>query len=260
MSKLNINKIGIVSRDYRNREKNGHRDFSYAFKSILTTLDEQACDSVLFSLYTIDKRTSFNVENILKELNIKNIRTIFLEEFKDDEERIRLENVIYYQDKDQWREQRLTQKFARGNELTKKRIEDFRKEVKEKRLFGNFAILLCGESNIVIYNKNEKKIRDPHSYSPLLDKDIKVILNPIHDKMTRYEMKLKRKYLSKQKRWVVSIWNRGKSDKNGKVKMDHKNPHGWDIYYDGMEKELKPINHNVDNQGDIQIAIVNLYS
>ena len=60
---------------------------------------------------------------------------------------IHLEYVIYYQEKGQWREQRLTQKFARGPELTKKHIEDFRKEVKEKRLFGNFAILLCGESN-----------------------------------------------------------------------------------------------------------------
>ena len=126
MSKLNINKIGIVSRDYRNREKNGHRDFSYAFKSILTTLDEQACDSVLFSLYTINKRTSFNVESILKELKIKNIRTIFLEEFKDSEERIPLENVIYYQEKGQWREQRLTQKFAKGG-VKNKVAESFKK-------------------------------------------------------------------------------------------------------------------------------------
>ena len=259
MSKLNINKIGIVSRDYRNREKNGHRDFSYAFKSILTTLDKQECDSVLFSLYTINKRTSFSVESILEELNFENIRTIFLEEFKDSEERVPVKNLIYYQDKDKWREQRLTQKFARANELTKKRIEDFRKEVKEKRIFGNFAVLLCGETNIVNYKMAIKKIEDQHKFSKILDKDIKVILNPIHDRMTRFEMKLKRKYLSKHKRWVISVWNKGKSDKNGKVNMNHKNPHGWDIYYDGMEKELKPINHNVDNQGDIQIGIVNLY-
>ena len=255
MSKLNINKIGIVSRDYRNREKNGHRDFSYAFKSILTTLDEQACDSVLFSLYTIDKRTSFNVENTLKELKIKNIRTIFLEEFKDSEERVPVENVIYYQDKDKWREQRLTQEFARANELTKKRIEDFRKEVKEKRIFGNFAVLLCGETNIVKYKKDDKKIGDPHNYLPLLNKEIEVILNPIHDRMTRYEMKLKREYLSKNQRLVVSVWNKGRSDKNGKVK-NYKTP-DWTVFYNGMEKELKPLNHNVDNQADIQIGIVN---
>ena len=257
MSKLNINKIGIVSRDYRNREKNGHRDFSYAFKSILTTLDEQACDSVLFSLYTIDNRTSFNVQNILEELNFENIRTIFLEEFKDSEERIPLENVIYYQDKDKWREQRLTQKFARANELTKKRIEDFRKEVKEKRIFGNFAVLLCGETNIVKYNKDDKKIGDPHNYLPLLNEEIEVILNPIHDRMTRYEMKLKREYLSKNQRLVVSVWNKGRSDKNGKVK-NYKTP-DWTVFYNGMEKELKPLNHNVDNQADIQIGIINLY-
>jgi len=85
-----------------------------------------------------------------------------------------------------------------------------------------------------------------------------VILNPIHDKMTRYEMKLKRKYLSKQKRWVISIWNKGRSDRSGMVKMDHKNPHGWDIYYDGIVRELKPINHSVDNQVDIEIGIINL--
>ena len=125
--------------------------------------------------------TSFNVQNILEELNFENIRTIFLEEFKDSEERVPLENVIYYQDKDKWREQRLTQKFARTNELTKKRIEDFRKEVKEKRIFGNFAVLLCGETNIVKYNKDDKKIGDPHNYLPLLNEEIEVILNPIHD-------------------------------------------------------------------------------
>lgn len=257
MSKLNINKIGIVSRDYRNREKNGHRDFSYAFKSILTTLDEQACDSVLFSLYTIDNRTSFNVQNILEELNFENIRTIFLEEFKDSEERVPLENVIYYQDKDKWREQRLTQNFARANELTKKRIEDFRKEVKEKRIFGNFAVLLCGETNIVKYNKDDKKIGDPHNYLPLLNEEIKVILNPIHDRMIRPEMKPKREYLSKNQRLVVSVWNKGRSDKNGKVK-NYKTP-DWTVFYNGMEKELKPLNHNVDNQADIQIGIINLY-
>jgi hypothetical protein len=257
MSKLNINKIGIVSRDYRNREKNGHRDFSYAFKSILTALDEQACDSVLFSLYTINKRTSFNVQNILEELNFENIKTIFLEEFKDSEERVPVENVIYYQDKDKWREQRLTQNFARANELTKKRIEDFRKEVKEKRIFGNFAVLLCGETNIVKYNKDDKKIGDPHNYLPLLNEEIKVILNPIHDRMIRPEMKPKREYLSKNQRLVVSVWNKGRSDKNGKVK-NYKTP-DWTVFYNGMEKELKPLNHNVDNQADIQIGIINLY-
>ena len=253
MSKLNINKIGIASRDYRKREKNGHRDFSYAFKGILTTLDEQACDSVLFSLYTIDKRTSFSAKNILENLSLKNIKTIFLEEFEDSKERIHLDYVIYYKEKGQWSEQRLTQKFARGLDLTKKQlVKDFIKEVKDKRIFRNFAILLCGESNIVKSNE------DPHNFLPLLDKDINVILNPIHDKMTRYEMKLKRKYLSKQKRWVISIWNKGRSDRNGMVKMDHKNPHGWDIYYDGIARELKPINHSVDNQVDIEIGIINL--
>ena len=136
-------------------------------------------------------------------------------------------------------------------ELGRSQIEDFRKEVKEKRIFGNFAVLLCGETNIVKYNKDDKKIGDPDNYLPLLNDEIKVILNPIHDRMIRPEMKPKRKYLSKNQRLVVSVWNKGRSDKNGKVK-NYKTP-DWTVFYNGMEKELKPLNHNVDNQGKLHL-------
>ena len=111
---------------------------------------------------------------------------------------IHLEYVIYYQEKGQWREQRLTQKFARGGGKNKV-AESFKKEVQEERLFGNFTVLLCGETNILNYKMATKKIEDQYKFSKILDKDIRVILNPIHDKMSRHEMKLQRKYLSKHK-------------------------------------------------------------
>ena len=256
--KININKIGIISRDYRKREENGFRDFSHAFESILTTLDEQACDSVLFSLYTLEKRPSFDVLQILKRLNIESIKAVFIEEFKDDgEKRTPIEYVIYLKGKHEWREQRLAQNFARAKEMKKTVVESFKKEVEEQRLFGNFTVLICGESNIVKYKMATKNIEDPHQYRASLNRDIKVILNPIHDRMTRHEMKLKREYLSRHNRWVLSVWNKGRSDKNGKVK-NYRTP-DWTVFCNGEERELKPIQCNVSSQADIQIGIIYLH-
>ena len=58
-----------------------------------------------------------------------------------------------------------------------KKAELFKKQVLEDRLFGNFTILLCGETNIVSrkgkrVRKDLMKIKDPHKYRALLDKDI----------------------------------------------------------------------------------------
>ena len=62
---------------------------------------------------------------------------------------------------------------------------------------------------------------------------------------------------AKPEDYLGSVWNKGRSDKNGKVK-NYKTP-DWTVFYNGMEKELKPLNHNLDNQADIQIGIINLY-
>ena len=129
-------------------------------------------------------------------------------------------------------------------------------EVKEQRLLGNCTILLCGESNIVKYSKASKKIEDKFNFLEVLNKDIKIILNPIHDRMTRFEMKLKRQFLSQNKRWVVSVWNKGKLDKNGNMR-DGKKP-AWTIYYDGKEKDIKPIVCDIPNKVNIEIGILDL--
>jgi len=45
--RINVAKIGIVSRDYRHKYENGFRDFSEAFNEILKRLDDAGCDTVL---------------------------------------------------------------------------------------------------------------------------------------------------------------------------------------------------------------------
>ena len=257
---MNIKKIGIVSRDYGIEDKNQFRDFSYAFENILLHLDKQGCDSVIFSLYTLVKRDSFDVMKTLNDMKTNNIKTIFIEEFSDNEdEREANDFVIYFKDNNIWQEHRLKQKFPTlkyTKSFENKIIEPFKVEVKEQRLLGNCTILLCGESNIVKYSKARKKVEDTFNFLELLNKDIKIILNPIHDRMTRFEMKLKRQFLSQNKRWVVSVWNKGKLDKNGNMR-DGKKP-AWTIYYDGKEKDIRPIVCNIPNKVNIEIGILDL--
>lgn len=211
----------------------------------------------MFSLFTIVKRKSFDAIQILNGL--KNIKAVFVEEFTDSGERNASEYVVYFKISNKWKEYRVTQKFG-TLEYTKTFkdavIEPFKKEVKEQRLFGNCTVLLCGETNIVKYSKATKTIDDKFGLLSVLPKRIQVVLNPIHDRMTRFEMKLKRKFLSENNRWVVSVWNKGKVDKNGKVK-DGTNP-AWTVFHNGKEKHIIPIKCDLPTRTNIEIGVLEL--
>jgi hypothetical protein len=57
-----------------------------------------------------------------------------------------------------------------------------------------------------------------------------------------FEMVKKRRFLSKGERWTLSVWNRGKKDKNGKTRDGNKPT--WTIYRDG--KDLSELVRKID--------------
>jgi|YelNatPaOPRAMG01_1025707.scaffolds.fasta_scaffold125041_1 hypothetical protein len=252
---INIKKLGIVSHDYSCEEDNKLRDFSYAFADILKCLDNKGCNSVLFALFTLIPRNDFKIEDYLKEQ--KNIELVFIEEFKEENGN---KYVIYYKLDSNWHKYCLTQKFGKLKYTHKFRneiITPFINEVRTQRIFGNFTVLLCGESNIVKYSKKSKSVEDPFNYLKEIPINIKVILNPIHDRMTRFEMKRKREFLSNKERYVVSVWNKGKKDKNGKVK-DGKKP-AWTVFYNGKEITLEKIDDcPIASKSNIEIGVCEL--
>ncbi len=256
--KINIKKLGIVSHDYRYKDDNGLSDFSYTFTGILNYLDNKGCNSVLFALFTIIRRNDFKIENSLKGL--KNIELVFIEEFKEESNGIKSRYVVYYKLGSDWHECVLKQWFGtlkNTHKFFNESITPFINEVRTQRLFGNFTILLCGESNIVKYSKASESIEDPFNYLKEIPINIKVILNPIHDRMTRFEMKLKRKFLSEKDRWVVSVWNKGKKDKNGKVK-DGNRP-AWTVFNNGNEIKLEKIDDcSISSKSNIEIGFLEL--
>lgn len=253
-----IKKLGIVSRDYNHKIGNGFRDFSSRLKDILKFLDEKGCDAVLFSLFSIPPREFFNPHGAFCEL--KNVKSVFLEEYQDLEDKAERKagrfTVFFHKNENDWGEHSFTQKFARLAGTNNEYIEYFVKhEMPERRFIENYGILLCGETNGVKYSKKCKKIIDCFGLSEKIPEQVRIILNPIHDRMTRFEMRLKRKFLSEDGRCVVSVWNKGKKDRNGVVR-DGNNP-AWTAYYNGQEISILKIEANFEK---IEIGILDLGS
>lgn len=195
-------------------------------------------------MYSIVIRKSFDPCTAFNSL--ENIRAIFLEEFRDGESREADRYVVYYRTREGWKEYAFNQVFGTLTGMSRKAIEDFVSNEIPKRILGNCCVLLCGETNGVKYSKSDKKIYDTFGLRKAISSNANVILNPIHDRMTRFEMKLKRKFLSQKNRWVISVWNKGKQDKNGKVK-DGSKP-AWNIFYNGNEKndDVSIIRNNLE--------------
>lgn len=251
---LKVAKIGIVSRDYCHKYGSGFRDFSEAFSEILKWLDDKGCDTVLFSLYSIIPRKSFMP---LHSMRLRNIKTVLYEEFEDGKEWRGKGSVVLYRRANKWHRYDLPNwGFGSLKGLTRKKkvekVETFiRKGIPGRRL-GNCCAILCGEINGVPYHKDTRRVRDDFGLRGSLQREVTVILNPGHDRMTRFEMKLKRSFLSENGRWTISVWNKGGQDKNGRTHDGIKPP--WTVFHNGQEVPVEPI----QNQMGVEIGILKI--
>lgn len=243
-------KIGLISRDYNIEYPNGYRDFSHHMPEILAALDKEGCDTALFALYSIIPRKGYDLRTSLGEYNT--LKFICIEEFEDTKEgRKAGDYVVYYKSDKGWGEQRFRQTFSRVNWLKPEPVQQFVSEALPQRVFGNCAVIICGETNGVKYDKKGGKgIIDPYGILAAIPQEVEVILNPIHDRMTRFEMELKRRFISQNKRWVLAVWNKGKTYKSGKPRKEP--AEAWAVYYDGEMVAAESLAHSIE----AKIAIV----
>ena len=149
------------------------------------------------------------------------MKMVCIEEFRDNRSgRKPGDVVVYVRAGDDWHEHRIKQAFGKVNwAKDMPKLEQFIRKELPRRCFGNCCLLVCGEINGVKYDKlGTKQIIDPAGLRAAIPAHVGVIVNPQHDKTTRFEMPLKRAYLSKGGRLAVTVWNRGKVDSGGKVK------------------------------------------
>jgi hypothetical protein len=93
---------------------------------------------------------------------------------------------------------------------------------------------------------------DPFNFADRLRQlNVRLVLNPIHDYMRRYEMREKRRYYSLGGRTVVSVWNQGKG----------KEAHlPWTVFRDGAERTdaVRELPRPFADRPDIRIGVLDL--
>lgn len=250
--RLDISRIGIVSRDYRHTYPNKFRDFSYVMPGILALLDARGCDAVLFSLYSISDG-SFDPRIYLKSK--KKLKLVVYEMFKDGKKRKPGEKIVYLKSKGKWLKFSLEQKFGSLSKVSKAEVIEFVKDFASRRTGGNWCVMLCGEVNGVKCSTEDKKVHDTYGLRNAIPKEVRIILNPGHDRMTRPEMKRKRQYLSKKGRWLISVWNKGKEFKDGRTR-DGKDS-AWQFFHNGKDVK-KVLVESVENNLGVEIGILDI--
>lgn len=249
---IKVSKIGLVTRDYNVTFDNGYRDFSHVLPGVLQLLDEAGCELVLFSLYSLIPRPGYNPRATFAGL--KNIKLICVEQFRDNKHgRKPNKYIVYHKTESGWQPYRLRQLFSRVNrKADREAVEKLVTEELPRRILGNCCLVICGESNGVKYDRAAKAVCDTYELRAAIPPGGTVILNPVHDRMSRFEMKLKRRFLSGGGRWVLSIWNKGKQDQHGRTRDGTKA--AWTVFYNGDLKFVPRIHNNFG----VEIGIVNV--
>ena len=240
-----VKKVAVVSHDYNLINRYGHQDFAEHFSQINKVCDSKGCNTILYSLFTWDEKSPVprnhqsvfeglkNIECVFVEVGNKKSATKAMEVWLKDEEKPRL----------------LEQKFAKSSEPYEQKRE-FARDIYKRRI-GNSIMVICGESNIANFAAKEKNFRDDFGFNDTLKSyGTKFVFNPLHDYMTRHEMKKKRGYYSKDKRAVITVWNQGK--RKGEAAIP------WTLFYNGedLTGKVQELSRQIAARPDIRIGIV----
>lgn len=242
---FNVGRVAVISHNYNVVNCYGHKDFAEHFHQINRVCDEKGCDTILYPLFTWDENSTVERDYGTIFANLTSVRCIIIEIGSMESKNKVVE--VWLRDEDSPRI--LQQCFGKSKEPCECK-ERFIRDIPQ-RIIGNSLLMICGESNIVTLVRKDGSFNDPFGFNQAFDSPgPKIILNPLHDYMSRYEMRLKRRYFSRNGRTVISVWNQGK--KKGEARLP------WTLFVDGDERthEIQEIPSPIAPRPDIRIGIV----
>jgi len=247
-----VQKITLVTHDYNRRDARGLWDYSEYVGRINRRCDQEGCDTILYAPYTWDVRSAVpKTQEALFE-GLGRVRRIILEagDLSANGDEPGLEDLAI----EVWRRGdplplTIRQLFAKSQEAAAY-AEPFVDDLPRRRI-ANALVMVCGESNIIPLVR-VSGVSDPYRINRrLTEMGVGVVLNPVHDYMRRYEMKLKRQYFSRGGRSVVSVWNQGK---RGEAHLP------WTVFHGGEDHTaaVRELPTPFEEREDIRIGIVSL--
>ena len=241
-----IRKIALVAHDYNVPDCRGLYDYSEHFARINKVCDDQGCDTILYALYTWDSASPVTRTHGSIFDGLKHVQRVLLEVGEPTDSFDHVE--VWRRGHDEPAVAR--QRFATSISPTSDK-QRFLDDLPARRV-ADALLVLCGESNIVKLKRASKKMEDGFGFRDRLrELKTRVILNPIHDYMTRYEMREKRRFCSRDGRTVVSVWNKGRGKESWLP---------WTVFHDGEERtdRVVEIEAPFADRPDIRIGLVEL--
>lgn len=235
---------------------NDEHDYSHHLRRIANLADEHGCELLVYSLASFGngggqwyapKRLLFGSSKRLQMVTLEscswegNGDPFTLEVWRRTERRPDV----------------FTRKLARGSDseqLKRSLVTEFPSRVYSSFLRQNVAHLICGEINCMkVKHDGKKRASDPFRLKrAIAQNNVKVLVNGWHTAARRFEINVKRRDLSRGKRWYLSVWNKKKGPEPERP---------WCAYFDGQNMTDKiaelpgPV---IAARPDIRVAILSL--
>lgn len=241
-----ISKVALVTHDYNVQNELGFWDYSEHFHPINRLCDNEGCDTILYALYTWDHRSPVARTHDSIFGSLRKVRRVILEVGEPTDW---MEHVEVWE-RGQPYARIVVQRFATSVAPAAQK-QQFLDELPGRRV-ADGLLVLCGETNIGSLVRGSDEFYDPyHFVEQLQDMKVRVVLNPVHDYMRRYEMREKRRHYSSGGRTVVSVWNQGKG---------RESHFPWTVFLDGVERtgDVVDLPSPVSERPDIRIGVLDL--
>jgi hypothetical protein len=243
-----IRKVALVSHNYNVADSRGLYDYSEHFARINKLCDEQGCDTILYALYTWDQDSPVVRNHDAIFAGVDHIQRVALEVGQRGPKGIDHSEVWFRGERDPLVAH---QHFAQGKDPDSSK-RAFINDLPNRRV-ADGVLVICGESNIATMVQHSD-FTDPFGLTDWLrERNVGPILNPIHDKMTRPEMKMKREHYSRSGRTVISVWNEGHG---------REAPVPWTVFHDGTKRTeaVRELPTPFSDRPDIRIGVLDLAS
>jgi hypothetical protein len=200
-----LRRVGIVSYDF-----SGKSDFSVstddwppAYHQIHPLLDGVGCDAIFYPLLPAETSFASTAPDKPAFEELKSVRYIYAGTTPDPEGRRRVSAWIG--DVPQPRvmtEHALTKdQFIRDPVTILGDLQD--------RVFDNAFLLFAGEMNAITFQRSTGDFLDHVGLIPFFEeRQVSIVLNPASYYMRRWQIRLKRLFLSHADRTVISLWSK----------------------------------------------------
>jgi hypothetical protein len=241
-----VNKVALVSHDYSIPGLNDLYDYSEHFARINKACDDNGCDTILYALWTWNQTSAVARNHAAIFGGLVTVERVILEVWQPPENPEHVEVWVRGQESPVLAHQRFA--TSSSSDVSK---QEFITDLPARQIM-DALLVICGETNIASTIRGSEDINDPYGFTDqLAEMNIRLIFNPIHDYMTRYEMRRKRRHYSLGGRTVLSVWNQGKGKESYLP---------WTVFHNGHEQTeaVLEVSHAFSDRPDIRIGIVAL--